>query len=156
MAGLKVHRLPDSPVTRVSRWCFNCYLIDGDDGNLVVVDAFMPKIVTDLAPLFERRHPTIVTATHGHPDHIGGLTYTGGTTGKPKGVIGTAQSITTMTTVQLAEWEWPEHPKFLMCTPLSHAGAAFFTPTGQATQTCTGPCVCNLGAGTCVMPPDVW
>ena len=63
------------------------------------------------------------------PDHIGGLTYTGGTTGKPKGVIGTTQSITTMTTVQLAEWEWPEHPKFLMCTPLSHAGAAFFTPT---------------------------
>lgn len=63
------------------------------------------------------------------PDHIGGLTYTGGTTGKPKGVIGTVQSITTMTTVQLAEWEWPEKPRFLMCTPLSHAGAAFFTPT---------------------------
>lgn len=62
------------------------------------------------------------------PDHIGGLTYTGGTTGKPKGVIGTTQSITTMTTVQLAEWEWPENPRFLMCTPLSHAGAAFFTP----------------------------
>src|SRR4029078_3158450 len=33
------------------------------------------------------------------------------------------------TTIQLAEWEWPEHPKFLMCTPLSHAGAAFFVPT---------------------------
>jgi fatty-acyl-CoA synthase len=63
------------------------------------------------------------------PDHIGGLTYTGGTTGKPKGVIGTVQSITTMTTIQLAEWEWPEHPRFLMCTPLSHAGAAFFVPT---------------------------
>ncbi|MCH9668487.1 MAG: fatty-acid--CoA ligase FadD8 [Actinomycetia bacterium] len=62
------------------------------------------------------------------PDHIGGLTYTGGTTGKPKGVIGTTQSITTMTTVQLAEWEWPDNPRFLMCTPLSHAGAAFFTP----------------------------
>ena len=62
------------------------------------------------------------------PDHIGGLTYTGGTTGKPKGVIGTTGSITTMTTVQLAEWEWPENPRFLMCTPLSHAGAAFFTP----------------------------
>lgn len=72
MAGPEVHRLPDSPVTRVSRWCFNCYLIDGDDGNLVVVDAFMPKIVADLAPLFESRHPTVVTATHGHPDHISG------------------------------------------------------------------------------------
>lgn len=63
------------------------------------------------------------------PGHIGGLTYTGGTTGKPKGVIGTVGSILTMTTVQLAEWEWPEHPRFLMCTPLSHAGAAFFVPT---------------------------
>ncbi|MCV7316081.1 AMP-binding protein [Mycolicibacillus parakoreensis] len=63
------------------------------------------------------------------PDHIGGLTYTGGTTGKPKGVIGTVGAITAMTTIQLAEWEWPANPKFLMCTPLSHAGAAFFTPT---------------------------
>ncbi len=63
------------------------------------------------------------------PDHIGGLTYTGGTTGKPKGVIGTTGNIATMTQIQLAEWEWPEHPRFLMCTPLSHAGAAFFMPT---------------------------
>lgn len=62
-------------------------------------------------------------------DHIGSLTYTGGTTGKPKGVIGTVGSITAMTSIQLAEWEWPESPKFLMCTPLSHAGAAFFVPT---------------------------
>ena len=60
---------------------------------------------------------------------MGGLTYTGGTTGKPKGVIGTTGNIATMTSIQLAEWEWPEHPRFLMCTPLSHAGAAFFTPT---------------------------
>jgi fatty-acyl-CoA synthase len=72
--------------------------------------------------------PTPLVAADLPPDHIGGLTYTGGTTGKPKGVIGTTQSITTMTTVQLAEWEWPENPRFLMCTPLSHAGAAFFTP----------------------------
>ena len=36
--------------------------------------------------------------------------------------------IWTMTTAQLAEWEWPTHPRFLMCTPLSHAGAAFFVP----------------------------
>ena len=37
-----------------------------------------------------------------------------------------------MTQIQLAEWEWPERPKFLMCTPLSHAGAAFFVPTLMA------------------------
>ncbi|HWM72432.1 MAG TPA: fatty-acid--CoA ligase FadD8, partial [Nocardioides sp.] len=63
------------------------------------------------------------------PDHIVSITYTGGTTGKPKGVIGTAQAMTTMSQIQLAEWEWPANPKFLMCTPLSHAGAAFFVPT---------------------------
>lgn len=63
------------------------------------------------------------------PDHIGGLAYTGGTTGKPKGVMGTVGNITAMTTIQLAEWEWPDNPRFLMCTPLSHAGAAFFVPT---------------------------
>ncbi len=63
------------------------------------------------------------------PDHMTSITYTGGTTGKPKGVIGRVQSFTTMTQIQLAEWEWPENPRFLMCTPLSHAGAAFFAPT---------------------------
>ena len=63
------------------------------------------------------------------PDHITSITYTGGTTGKPKGVIGLSQSFSTMSAVQLSEWEWPENPRFLMCTPLSHAGAAFFTPT---------------------------
>ncbi len=62
------------------------------------------------------------------PDHVVSITYTGGTTGKPKGVIGNSQAMNTMTQIQLAEWEWPESPRFLMCTPLSHAGAAFFVP----------------------------
>lgn len=83
----------------------------------------------DLAAEAAKYDPQPLAASDLAPDHIGGLTYTGGTTGKPKGVIGTVASITAMTTTQLAEWEWPEHPKFLMCTPLSHAGAAFFVPT---------------------------
>ncbi len=73
--------------------------------------------------------PRSLTAATLPPDHIVSITYTGGTTGKPKGVVGTAQAMATMTQVQLAEWEWPEQPRFLMCTPLSHAGAAFFVPT---------------------------
>ncbi len=83
----------------------------------------------DLATEAAKYDPQPLAAADLAPDHIGGLTYTGGTTGKPKGVIGTVASITAMTTTQLAEWEWPERPKFLMCTPLSHAGAAFFVPT---------------------------
>ena len=34
--------------------------------------------------------------------------------------------------------------------------AAFFTPTGQVIQTCSGSCICDLDGGTCAMPPGVW
>jgi fatty-acyl-CoA synthase len=93
------------------------------------VPSELADVAVDLDAEGAKYSPQPLAAADLPPDHIGGLTYTGGTTGKPKGVIGTAQSISTMTTIQLAEWEWPEHPKFLMCTPLSHAGAAFFVPT---------------------------
>src|ERR1700759_576932 len=93
-----------------------------------VPDALSDAAV-DLTAEAAKYSPQPLTAADLAPDHIGGMAYTGGTTGKPKGVIGTVQSITTMTTIQLAEWEWPERPNFLMCTPLSHAGAAFFVPT---------------------------
>jgi len=62
------------------------------------------------------------------PGHVVSVTYTGGTTGRPKGVVGTSLGMTTMTQIMLAEWEWPHRPKFLVCTPLSHAGSAFFLP----------------------------
>ncbi|MCB0923973.1 MAG: fatty-acid--CoA ligase FadD8 [Mycobacterium sp.] len=93
------------------------------------VPAELAEVGVDLIAEAARYPVRPLTAAELPPDHIGGLTYTGGTTGRPKGVIGTVGSILSMTTVQLAEWEWPEHPRFLMCTPLSHAGAAFFVPT---------------------------
>ena len=93
------------------------------------VPAELAGVGADLCAAAAGYQPRPLVAAELPPDHIGGLTYTGGTTGKPKGVMGTVSSILTMTTIQLAEWEWPEHPRFLMCTPLSHAGAAFFTPT---------------------------
>jgi fatty-acyl-CoA synthase len=83
----------------------------------------------DLAAAAEGFAPRRLEAALLAPDHVVSIAYTGGTTGKPKGVIGTAETMATMTQIQLAEWEWPEHPRFLMCTPLSHAGAAFFVPT---------------------------
>ncbi len=85
----------------------------------VGVDLVAAAATYDVEPLQARLLP---------PDHVTSITYTGGTTGKPKGVIGRAGSFATMTQVQLSEWEWPEAPRFLMCTPLSHAGAAFFVP----------------------------
>ena len=82
----------------------------------------------DLVAKAAEFEPQPLTAKLLRADHITSITYTGGTTGKPKGVIGTSAAFNTMTQVQLAEWEWPENPRFLMCTPLSHAGAAFFVP----------------------------
>jgi len=86
-------------------------------------------VAVDLSAEAAKYEPRELVAAEIPPDQIVGLTYTGGTTGKPKGVIMTAQTTTTMTSIQLAEWEWPENPRFLMITPLSHAGAAFFMPT---------------------------
>jgi fatty-acyl-CoA synthase len=83
----------------------------------------------DLAAAAASFDPLPLEAVTLEPDHIVSITYTGGTTGKPKGVIGTSRAMSEMTRIQMAEWEWPEAPKFLMCTPLSHAGAAFFVPT---------------------------
>ena len=85
--------------------------------------------VIDLTAEAAKYTPKPLTAANLAPDHVNGLSYTGGTTGKPKGVMMTTQATTTMTTIQLAEWEWPENPRFLMLTPLSHAGAAYFLPT---------------------------
>jgi fatty-acyl-CoA synthase len=89
----------------------------------------LAAVGVDLVAKAAQFEPRPLTARLLPPDHITSITYTGGTTGRPKGVIGTSAAFNTMTQIQLAEWEWPESPRFLMCTPLSHAGAAFFVPT---------------------------
>jgi fatty-acyl-CoA synthase len=90
------------------------------------------EIGQDLVALADKHSPGPLRVADLDEDAVVSVTYTGGTTGKPKGVIGTASSMAAMTQVQLAEWEWPDAPRFLMCTPLSHAGAAFFVPTLMA------------------------
>ncbi|RBM11615.1 acyl-CoA synthetase [Prauserella sp. PE36] len=90
--------------------------------------AELSHIATDIVAHAATFQPKPVVAASLPPHHITSLVYTGGTTGRPKGVQLTAGSYFTMTTIQLAEWEWPNRPQFLSCTPLSHAGAAFVTP----------------------------
>lgn len=93
------------------------------------VPEVLGQVANDLTARAAEYEPKPLVPAELPPDHITGLTYTGGTTGKPKGVVMTAQTMLAMTSIQLAEWEWPENPRFLMVTPLSHAGAAFFGPT---------------------------
>jgi fatty-acyl-CoA synthase len=63
------------------------------------------------------------------PEEPSALIYTGGTTGKPKGVKAAARSAACMTMIQMAEWEFPEEIRMLVATPLSHAAGAVFVPT---------------------------
>jgi fatty-acyl-CoA synthase len=87
------------------------------------------EVGTDLIALARTFEPQPLVAPVVDGEEVTGLTYTGGTTGKSKGVMQTYRSGATLTQIQLAEWEWPEDTRFLIATPLSHAGAAFFIPT---------------------------
>jgi fatty-acyl-CoA synthase len=62
------------------------------------------------------------------PDDVASMSFTGGTTGRPKGVIGTYRATASLTQIQMAEWQWPQEVRFLVCAPLSHAAAAFTLP----------------------------
>jgi fatty-acyl-CoA synthase len=56
------------------------------------------------------------------------LVYTGGTTGKPKGVVHTHRSFVAVMMAELAEWEWPRRPIFLAITPISHGAGPCIVP----------------------------
>lgn len=62
-------------------------------------------------------------------DEVVRLSYSGGTTGRPKAIVGTHASFATMTQILLGEWEWPQEIRMLLCAPLSHSGAPLFLPT---------------------------
>ena len=93
---------------------------------------FGPTAVGDdylaLAASFE---PQPLVAPDVSPDDIASINFTGGTTGKPKGVMSPYRVTAAMTQIQMAEWEFPEELRMLIATPLSHAAAAFFIPVLQ-------------------------
>jgi fatty-acyl-CoA synthase len=61
-------------------------------------------------------------------DDVGRIVYTGGTTGKPKGVVHTHRTTAMVAMTELAEWEWPDRPVFLAITPISHAAGSCILP----------------------------
>ncbi len=63
-----------------------------------------------------------------NPDALARIAYSGGTTGKPKGIICTHRGIAMSVEILLSEWEWPDEIRHLICAPLSHAGASVLTP----------------------------
>jgi fatty-acyl-CoA synthase len=64
----------------------------------------------------------------GTADDVAGLTYTGGTSGRPKGVATSHRVRVTMVMTELAEWDWPAEVRFLATTPITHAAGAIIVP----------------------------
>ena len=59
---------------------------------------------------------------------VASLVYTGGTTGRPKGVIRPHRCLAEMVQLHLAEWPWPREPRFLACAPMTHATGMMMVP----------------------------
>jgi len=57
------------------------------------------------------------------------VVYTGGTTGKPKGIVHNNRSLVTNLLLQSSECDLPQEMRFLAVTPISHASFLFILPT---------------------------
>lgn len=75
-----VRRMPEIGVTVISRWVFNCYVIhDRGDGRPMVIDLGLPSHLPLVREVLQEcgLDPDdlgAVVATHGHVDHVAGLT----------------------------------------------------------------------------------
>lgn len=71
--------------------------------------------------------PRPLVAPSSDPEALFRIAYSGGTTGKPKGIMTTHRTATASALIQLISWEWPAEVRHLICAPLSHSGAAVLT-----------------------------
>ena len=83
----------------------------------------------DLQQLVDPLTPQPLVAPRIDGTEIFRLTYSGGTTGKPKGIPANFRSSTTMVQIMMAEWEWPRDMRQLLVAPLSHTGGTLLLPT---------------------------
>lgn len=73
-----------------------------------------------------------------HPDDVVALLYTGGTSGRPKGVTLTNRSMVMNVLLTLSGWEWPAEIRFLCSTPIRTPAACWCRSSrAAAASTCT-------------------
>jgi fatty-acyl-CoA synthase len=113
--------------------------------RLLIVDADGPLATAEAIAEIRRECPELTQVAHGpgsalpdvwtttadldhrsaadvEPDSLARLAYTGGTTGRPKAVALTHRAMVAATGLAAAEMDWPERIRFLVATPISHAG----------------------------------
>lgn len=63
------------------------------------------------------------------PTEVVKISFTGGTTGRSKGILHSHRSMVTSLQYVLASYELPRHIRYLVTTPISHASNALILPT---------------------------
>ncbi len=82
---------------------------------------------TDVLPLVRQATPAPLV-NESEAEAIAWLGYTGGTTGRSKGVMIPHRAVTTMATLIYADWDWPSEIRYLAATPISHAAGVTIFP----------------------------
>ena len=103
-------------------------LQDGASDQLHVFTLGEAEFGTSLPLLADQAEPEILSDLPGFDD-IAWVSYTGGTTGKPKGVIMTHGGMAAKSLISMAEWQWPQEIRYLASSPISHAAGFLLIPT---------------------------
>lgn len=69
------------------------------------------------------------TALEAQASDILRIVYSGGTTGRSKGIVMQHRTAVTTLQQQLATWEWPQQIRYLAATPISHAAGSMILTT---------------------------
>lgn len=86
------------------------------------------EVGDDYLALADQFEPAPLEAPDVAPDDLCTIVYTGGTTGRPKGVLMSHRVWQAMTWIQMAEWELPDELRMAVATPLSHAAMSLVAP----------------------------
>ena len=100
----------------------------GAKSDLQLYTLGQSDIGVDLPARAEQAEAEVLSSLPAYDD-VAWVTYTGGTTGKPKGVIMTQGSMAAKSLISMAEWQWPSEIRYLASSPISHAAGFLLIPT---------------------------
>lgn len=102
-------------------------LVDARPQVPVVLAHGAADCAVDLCALGDAMSPARLT-TDSVPSDIAAILYTGGTSGRPKGVALSSWALVMNTLLTLSGWEWPDEIRFLCSTPITHATGCMLVP----------------------------